>query len=163
MTKGYGSARQQNSFEVVDAMPANLRQCVHEYGFAIVNACLQAGVRRPETIRNLVREIWEGARQPRQRRRRAGTLDWLLLQAGAEISASTLVRVLLDNGLVIAPICPSAAMIEASKAEVSGFSQRVTKTEKHQRRLVAAMKAASTHLLAQTAKEAVESASKAEG
>ena len=137
--------------EAVDRMPPNLRQCAHEYGYAIVEACLQAGVRDPRKIRNLVREIWAGARQPGQktsgnRNATMDHLDWILLQAGAEISAAKLVRFLHDFNWTISPLYPNVAMINASLAEVSGYNERMTKTEKHRRRLAAALKAGSKSL-----------------
>jgi hypothetical protein len=135
-------ARSERALAMTDEMTPGLRECVHEYGFAIVNACRMAGVTRPAMIHLLVREIWEGARQPRQRRANMNTLDWLLVQAKAEVTSAELIRVLRNNDLVIVPICPTTAMINASMKEVSGFTERVTKCEKHRRRLTAAIKAA---------------------
>lgn len=137
--------------ETVDRMPAHLRQCVHEYGYAVVEACLQAGVRDPRKIRNLVREIWAGARQPQQKTsgNRSATmdhLDWVLIQASAEISAARLVRFLHDFNWTIVPLFPNKAMIKASLAEVNTFDERITKTDKHSRRLAAALRAGSMSL-----------------
>lgn len=140
------SSRRQNALDRSDEMPRELRECVHEYGYAIVHACLDNGVKRPGQIHQLVHEIWEGARQPSQRRERLGMLDWVLLQAGAQISAATLLRILAGNSMAIVPLMPSTAMVAASMAEVSGFNVRVTKTEKHRRRLTAAVKAGFDHL-----------------
>lgn len=134
--------RREHSFEITDNMPPQLRACVHEYGFAIVYVCLKHKISSPAAIHDLVREIWEGARQPSQRRAIAGTLDWVLLQAGAEINAARLRRVLLDNNLFIVPRNPTRRMLAASMATVSGFNQRVTKEEKHRLRLIAAIAAA---------------------
>jgi hypothetical protein len=44
--------------------------------------------------------------------------------------------------MVIVPIDPTRAMIDASLSEVSGFNVRVTKEEKHRRRLKAALETA---------------------
>lgn len=129
------------SYEALEALPEHLRPLVHEYGLPIVQACLMAGVTRPNIIHQLVREIWEGARASRQNRQRSGVLDWLLVQAGAEITSPELARALKMNNLQIVPAVPTARMINASLAEVSGFNQRVTKTEKHRLRLAAALKA----------------------
>jgi hypothetical protein len=41
----------------VDAMPAELRELVHEYGLPVVRACLDLGVRKPNQIRHLVETI----------------------------------------------------------------------------------------------------------
>src|SRR5262249_24608058 len=102
------SARTVRSFERVDAMSPALRSCVHEFGDRIVAACLQAGVTSPAHIRTLVHEIWNGARQPNQRRGTLGTLDWLLLQAGAQINARALVGLLAQNRYFILPEMPTS-------------------------------------------------------
>lgn len=141
MTKTYTMDRRERSFADIESMSPGLRECVHEYGYAIVHACLESKVSDPSRIRNLVREIWEGARQPAQRRTAGGTIDWLLLQAGAGISAATLFRILADNGFALVTVEPSPQMIAASMAEVSGFNKVVTKSEKHRLRLRAAIKA----------------------
>lgn len=146
--------RRERSFDDIEHMPPELRECVHEYGYAIVKACQQAGVTRPANIHQLVREIWDGARQPGQKRGTGGTLDWMLIQAGANISAAVLLRVLENSGLAIVPIHPTREMIEASKAEVSGFNQVVTKSEKHRLRLIAAIKAGASWLRPRLRKEA---------
>ncbi len=122
-------------------MPPKLRECVHAYGYAIVRACLDVKVSDPNRIHALVNSIWEGARQPAQRRERGGALEWLLIQAGAEISVATLMRVLANNDLAIVPLKPTNGMIDASMATVSNFDLRVTKTEKHRMRLKAAIAA----------------------
>lgn len=140
------TAKSVRSFARVDAMSPELRECVHEFGEPIVDACLQAGVRSPRNIRQLVREIWEGPRQIQQRRPKLGTLDWVLQQAGAQISAKTLVRVLRNNDLYIVPKAPTAAMVDASMEEVSNFDVRCTKRTKHARRLQAAILAGIKHL-----------------
>lgn len=141
------------ALDVTDAMAPELRQCVHEFGYSIVNRCLDLGVRDPRHIRALVHECWNGARQPHQRSRTlakngerkpsnlVAQLDWLLIQSGADIGAETLLRVLRQSGMVIVPTSPSQLMIETSMAEVSGFKEIVAKPEKHRRRLRAAIDA----------------------
>lgn len=141
-----GAARMKQLTRVDDMAP-DLRECVHEFGLAIVAACLAAGVSRPRTIRQLVKEVWAGARQSSQTSDARGTLDWLLIQAGAQISAKTLYRVLAENNLVIVSAEPTRPMLNASLAEVSGFTVRCTKEEKHRRRLRAALRAAMTDML----------------
>lgn len=140
------SQKTTRSFERIDDMPASLRECVHEFGEATVNACLLAGVTEPRRIRQLIREIWEGARQTTQRRPKMGTLDWVLLQSGSEITAKTLVRVLRDNHHYLVPLDPSKHMLRASMETVSDFSLRCTKEEKHRLRLRAAIQAGVRHL-----------------
>jgi hypothetical protein len=145
--------RSIRALDETDQMPAALRECVHEFGYAIVHACVQRGVVEPRHIRSLVREIWDGARQPAQRNRIGrkyspvlDSLDWILIQAGAGISATTLVRVLWDKGMVIVPNEPGHVMIEASLATVTGGNVICTKPEKHRRRLRAALRAQAQRL-----------------
>ena len=140
------SAKTVRSFERIDGMNPDLRKCVHEFGEAIVTACLESGVRDPRNIRSLVNVIWGGARQTIQKPPKLGALDWILIQAGAEINAKTLVRILRDHSHYLVPAFPTTAMINASMAEVSNFDIRCTKEEKHRRRLSAAIKAGVKHL-----------------
>ena|ERR1700677_2280860 len=140
------SEKTSRSFDRIEQMPPALRNCVHEFGEPIVTACLLAGVREPRRIRQLVKEIWEGARHPTQRRQRLGTLDWILTQAGAQINAKTLIRILRDNSYYLVPNHPTQQMIDASMKEVANFDLRITKTEKHRLRLVAAIAAGVKHL-----------------
>lgn len=135
------SERRVRSLTLTDVMSPEMRACVHEFGGAIVDACVQAKVTQPNRIRQLVLEIWAGARQDGQVGGAEGTLDWVLMQAGANISAAKLERVLADFDLRIIPVTPTREMLDASMAEVSGFNERMTKSEKHRRRLVAAIKA----------------------
>jgi hypothetical protein len=139
--------RSERELALTDGLTPELRQCVHEFGFPIVDVLIKSGIRRASTIRHLVNEIWAGARQPRQRLYRAypgktvaNKLDWVLTNAGAEISAERLVRVLYNSGFVCVPFEPTPGMVAASVAEVSGYNVRCTKSEKHRRRLVAALK-----------------------
>lgn len=147
------------SLEEIDRMSPELRACVHEFGYAIVKAFVSCGIRNPATIRRLVVECWRGARQPLQRSRysTAGAggkadsgllaqLDWILLQANAEISAATMVRVLWQSSIAIIHTEPTRVMLEASMAEVSGHNARVTKPEKHRRRLRAGILAGARQL-----------------
>ena len=127
-------------------MPADLRACVHEFGFAIVNACILAGVTQPARIRQLVYEIWQGARQPNQRTGTKGTsaldfLDWVLIQAGAQITAPCLLRLLYQKGLVVIPHEPTDQMIVTSMMAIERMGL-LTKRKKHALRLRAAIRAA---------------------
>ncbi|WP_425991330.1 hypothetical protein [Afipia sp. DC4300-2b1] len=139
------SARRMESLEVVDIMPAELRECVHEFGLPIVTVCRKHGINSKRAIREVVREIWAGARQTGQRNDTRGTLDWLLMRGGA--SAKTLYRVLAENNMAIVSVEPTRAMIDASMAEVSGFAVRCTKEEKHKRRLRAALRASMAEMV----------------
>lgn len=144
------------ALERIDAMPPALRQCVHEFGLPVVDAFKQAGITDPSTIRHLVREVWAGARSSYQSTT-GGTsepavqkgLDWLLIQAGAQITAAALVRFLWDRGqLAIVPtvIHDAHPATQASMATVATFDQRVTKARKHSLRLTAGIKAAAMSL-----------------
>lgn len=138
--------RRQRNFSAIDEMSPALRECVHEYGAPIVNACLQMKVIEPRCIHQLVKEIWDGARQPGQMRKPLGLLDWVLVQAGSPISAATLLRVLEDAGFVVVPRFPTVEMIDASVREVTWSDGRVTRREKHQRRLRAGLEAGARQL-----------------
>lgn len=157
MTKGRVIERQNRELAMTDAMPAGLRECVHEYGLTIVEHLMKHGVKNPAAIRELVRVIWDGARQPAQRLYGpAGSsvinrLDWVLMQAGCPLSARALARVLNDSNYVIAPIHPTAGMIEASMDAIAGMGV-LSKREKHQIRLRMAMKSAQADLWAPPAK-----------
>lgn len=147
------SQRQENQ-SFVDNLPPDHRLIVHEFGYPIYRALLRAGVNRPGRMRDLVLEIWAGARgsargsKPRgfQGSENLATLDWLLIQSGSNVSAATLIAHLRRSGLAIVPIEPSKQMIEASMATVSGHSKTVTKSRKHALRLRAAMEAGMHHL-----------------
>jgi hypothetical protein len=135
-------ARLQSQFAAIDTMPAELRQCVHEFGYAIVHHFIAAGIREPNMIRHLVKTCWDGPRSICQRKRGAHEkIDWLLASSGSSLTAEALFRALYANGMVLVPIEPMQVAVDASLAEVSGFNQRVTKIEKHRLRLRAAMRA----------------------
>lgn len=158
MSNASNSQKKINAWADIESMPSDLRECVHEYGYAIVKACLIAGVNKPGAIHQLVREIWEGARQPGQRGKLAGvprvynTLDWVLTQAGPDISAATLARVLANNSHTIAPLTPTREMIAASMNAINGMGL-LTKRDKHQIRLRAALLVASEAAVRRTASE----------
>lgn len=142
--------RSVKSFATVDQMPGDLRACVHEFGFETVNACLKYGVTKPNQIRDLIREIWAGARQPSQKKgkgsRYLDRLDWVINQAGAGISAYALVRALTDSGVAIAPAGLIPEMVEASMHAIDGMGP-LNKQKKHEIRLRAALKAGRDYLL----------------
>lgn len=139
-------AKTVRSFERLEGYSPAIRECVQEFGEPIVTACLQAGVREPRRIRELVREIWDGARQTTQKRPLLGALDWLLTQAGAQITTKTLIRVLRDSHYYLVPLDPTSEMVDASMETVSNFDMRVTKRDKHRLRLRAGIRAGIKHL-----------------
>lgn len=136
------SAKSIEALNTLDRMPPALRECVHEFGMPIVNICLSFGIKKPAHIRELVKEIWGGARQVGQTGGARNTLDWILSRADGVISSKTLNRILAQHNMVIIPVEPTRAMLDASMAEVSGFNVRCTREEKHRRRLHAAAQAA---------------------
>lgn len=138
------SAKRQFSLDRVDSMNTSHRELVHEFGLSIVNAFIKHGITSPVVIREIMREVWGGARQAGQRVGTLGSLDSLLINSGSSLTASGLQWFLADNHHFIVSSEPSRAMIEASMSEVSGFSTRCTKEEKHRRRLRAAIRASST-------------------
>ena len=146
MSKSKGKfAKSARDFEEMENMPAGIRSCVHEFGFEIVAACMKYGIDKPNQIRDLVREIWAGARQPLQSKIGRGNyalnkIDWILLQAGAGISAERLIRTLNFNGMIVVPMSVQAAMVEASMNALNGHGL-VTKQQKHTIRLQAALRA----------------------
>lgn len=138
-------AKSARDFEKMEDMPAEIRSCIHEFGFEIVSACMNYGVNDPRQIRDLVREVWAGARQPSQSKIGKGTnalnkIDWVLLQAGAGISAERLIRTLNFNGLSVIPMSVTPKMVEASMNALDGHGL-VTKQQKHTIRLDAALRA----------------------
>lgn len=137
--------KQHRALETVDNMPGDLRRCVHEFGFPIVQAMLCAGVKNPAQIRNLVREVWCGARQYGQGNDVRNSVDVLLAQG--ILSTASLAAFLAANNLAIVTVEPTRAMLAASMAEVSNFDTRVTKEEKHRRRLRAALRVAMADML----------------
>jgi hypothetical protein len=135
------SAKRYEALERFDAMSPELRECVAEFGFGIVSACLMAGVRSPRMIRTLVKEIWAGARQEGQRNDARGALDWVLQQSGSRLTGKGLRRLLSENNLALITVEPTRAMLDASMTTVSGHKILCTREEKHRRRLRAALRA----------------------
>lgn len=136
------SAKRHAVLDRMDEMPRELRECVHEFGFGIVQMLIDNGVKSPAAIRQIVVTIWGGARSECQRMGARNTIDWLLGQSGTGASAKTFYRLLAANNMAVVAAEPTRAMLNASLAEVSGHNIRCTKEEKHRRRLRAALRAA---------------------
>jgi hypothetical protein len=49
--------RRVRRMNLVDAMPPDLRACVHDYGLSVVLACTEAGVSKPKRIRHIVETV----------------------------------------------------------------------------------------------------------
>lgn len=138
------SPKRQRALDETDQMPAPLRECVHEFGLPIVNVLRKFGINNPQHIREIVREIWGGSRQESQSSGARNTIDFALSRS--LVSYAGLVRLLKDHHLAIVSIQPSRAMLNASMATVSGYDLKVTKEEKHRRRLIAAIAAAAKEM-----------------
>lgn len=143
-------ARALHGLAVTDAWPPGLRACVHEFGFAIVDAFVTCGISEPRLIRHLVAVCWMGARSPLDRPgvRGAGLrgqLDAVLLHSGSELSGDGLVRFLKQSGQVVLPLEPMPIMVDASLEETARLGL-VSKREKHTARLKAALRAGALRL-----------------
>lgn len=53
--------RRRARMDRIDAMPAELRACVNEYGLTIVDACVQLGITKARHIHHLVNTIRVGS------------------------------------------------------------------------------------------------------
>lgn len=56
-------SRRRKRMERVDAMPPDIRACVHQYGLSIVDAFLDAGVKKARHIHHIVGRIRDGSYQ----------------------------------------------------------------------------------------------------
>lgn len=138
----------ERALRTTDAMSSSMRECVHEFGLPIVQGCLDAGVSDPRRIRQLVATIWYGAREAGQSGGALNTVDWLLTQTGGIPNAKTLCRILHSSGYAIVPFEATREMLNASMNEVSGYNVRVSKEEKHRRRLRAALRVGMDQVMA---------------
>ena len=144
MSKSHKAERIANSFEVIDALPGDLRACVHEFGYTIVFTLMKHGIRKPAVIREIVGEVWAGQRTPMQSSSTPAGLrmvDNLLCERGIDMNVRQLWRVLMFGGFTIAPLTPYKSMLEASMATVADHNIKCTKAEKHRLRYMAAVRA----------------------
>lgn len=121
--------RAQKRMERVDAFPPEIRAIIHEHGLEIVQEYWNHGVRKARSIQHLI----------------ATTLAWDNAEGNPRFGFNKSPNrgtSPLYKKMISVPREPTSAMIQASLAEVSGFDQRVTKTEKHRIRLRAALRAA---------------------
>jgi len=147
----FHSDKVMRSFATLERFDPALRDCVHEFGMAIVQLCLHAGVTDPRRIRVLVHGIWSGARSVGQRGSHPiEVLDWLLPQQTEPISTKAVISVIHANGHTIVSRTPTKTMIEASLTALDDQGW-VTKQEKHSLRLAAAIRAAEHSLEARLA------------
>jgi len=139
--------------DVVDRLPPQLRALVHEYGLSVVTEFVQHGVTKPAAVRQIVRAVMLGAREPGNARpgadqatRTVNALGSVLCQMGVAVPPRHLLRALRDAGYTLVANSPTHAMVEASMATVAAYEPRITKPEKHFRRLQAALAAADREL-----------------
>lgn len=140
------SNKRVEELNVVDMMPGDLRECVHEFGLPIVRTLMKFGIKDARHMREIVREIWLGARQDGQRADTLNTIDVLLSRG--DVTLRGLIRFLAENNTALVQMEPTRVMLEASMAEVSGFNVRCTREEKHRRRLRAALRAGMKEVIA---------------
>ena len=133
------SAKRYRDLDMVDKMPPELRECVHDFGLPIVRVLVKHGIKKPAHVREIVKEIWNGPRQDCQGGGAIGSVDFALARGG--ITLPMLRRLLADNNMVIASCEPTRKMLNASMTAVSGYNVRVSKEEKHRMRLRAALRA----------------------
>lgn len=133
------SEKRERALMRTDGMSSGLRACVHEFGYPIVYTCLEMGVSDPNRIRQLVFVIWSGARSIGQKSDPGQMMQWLDQQAEGDVPPATTRALCLHSSWLFIPSGATRRMVEASMAEVSGFNERVTKWEKHSRRLNAAL------------------------
>jgi hypothetical protein len=126
--------------EKTDAMPAELRHCVHDFGYLVVSAFINAGVTDAGSIRTIVYAVWRGSAAPGQGKPVWQSIDHVL--SNQLLDHKGLCRMLASSGFSIVSHDPTKEMVAASMAEVSGGNVVVPKEEKHRRRLRAALKAA---------------------
>lgn len=55
--EGFVRDRRIKRMEQIDSLPAPLRECVHDYGWTVVNTCLDLGITKPRHIRHLVETV----------------------------------------------------------------------------------------------------------
>lgn len=136
------SLRTQRSLDRVDAMPAPLRACVHDFGLPVVEAFIHAGVTDPRAIRNIVGLCWAGASATPSNGRRgfAAHIDALLLRTSGAPHADALAALLRHSACAILPMTATAAMVNASIAEVERHGN-LSRERKHMVRINAALRA----------------------
>lgn len=49
--------KRRERMEKIDALPKELRECVHDYGFAVVKVLAEMGVTKPKNVRHIVETI----------------------------------------------------------------------------------------------------------
>jgi hypothetical protein len=119
----------------VDSLPAPLRELAHEFGWSVVRAFLDHGVRSPAAIRHLIHTAWLGPREAANVRiggrghRGLQVLDQFLMRSGCAVNARALVRLFRQQGLVLMNRDPSPPMIETSGVRAERLRQAIREEE----------------------------------
>lgn len=137
-----------NDIENVDNLPPAFRALVHEFGWSIVRAFMDCGMTQPHRIRHLIHTVWQGNKEPANKRKSAGpgsralsSLDDLLIQSGSSVNAQTVIGLLRSADLAAVIRDPTPNMIAASSNALDEANTgRVTHEQKHQLRLRAAIR-----------------------
>lgn len=103
----------------IDNMPDDWRALVHEYGLCVVNALRESGIVKARNAKHIVETVLDELSPTRGSSSRQGAAH--------------------SGRLVTIPCEPTESMIAASLATVSTFDEKITKHEKHKRRLQAAI------------------------
>jgi hypothetical protein len=135
----------------IDNLPPETRALVHEFGWGIVSAFLDVGIKKPSIIRHLVETTMRGAYETRERRR-----SWLAIAPAVEDMAQVLhdigssenpgalVRGIRRRGGALLRMKASRVMVNASVAALDDPKHRGRRFdvfEKHKIRLDAALAA----------------------
>ncbi len=129
--------RAQKRMDRVDAFPVDVRAVIYENGLEIVQEFWNHGVRKAKSIQHLIDTV-RGTDLPNGQARFKINKGPNTARNPAEWKSGDMVGL----HLVVVSVEPTKKMIDASLAEVSGFTERMTKSEKHRRRLRAALHAA---------------------
>ena len=120
----------QAPIEAVDNLPADVRQLVHEYGYSVVNKFFEAGVTAPPRIRELIRAVHLGAREPGNKRLggkdATSGLDAWLITRGATFTAHMVVRALRDHGYTVIPTGATTLMQDVFESCAGTVKQKMS-------------------------------------
>lgn len=103
----------------MDALPKEIRELIHEYGYTVIDAFLNQKITKASAIKHLINAV------------NRGSMDASL--GGARNGQG--------RDLVVVPEHPTIAMVEASMATVANHDMDVDKFTKHRLRLDAALRA----------------------
>lgn len=120
--------RAQERMARVDSFPPDVRAVIYERGLETVQEFWNHGVRKARSIEYLIAVTLAEDQAD-------GNPRFGLNRAPSKPNP-------LTRAMVTVPLNPTSEMIAASMAEVSGGNERMTKSEKHRRRLRAAIHAA---------------------